>query len=166
MSIYYKVKNNGNIINVNTIEELNNITNKDDVIHLYISNTIYQTLPNELCSPFINLQKLHIFYNINLTQLPNLEQCTKLEILYCPDNNLTQLPHLEYNIKLKFIACYKNPIKLLPRIIIYCSSLYNYKPFNEYKDNINIPDLIHWTIKKYYYFPIMNYYHSKYLENE
>jgi hypothetical protein len=165
MTIYYKVKNNENNINVNTIEELNNITNKDDVIYLYISETTYQTLPDELCSPFINLQMLHIINNINLTQLPNLEHNINLEILYCSSNNLTQLPHLEHNIKLKYLDCYDNPItiKSLFNSIKQCSSLGYYKAFNDYPYNNNIPDLIHWTIKKYYYYPIMNYYHSKYL---
>jgi predicted ferric reductase len=36
MTIYYKVKNNENNIYVNTIEKLNNITNKDDVVEISI----------------------------------------------------------------------------------------------------------------------------------
>jgi hypothetical protein len=46
MTILYKVKDNKYNLQVNTIEELNNIINKDNVIEIRIEFTNYKTLPD------------------------------------------------------------------------------------------------------------------------
>lgn len=167
--------------------DLTELPSFDSLINLrelYLSIENLKQLPR--LDALINLEVLNVCaYNYNLKELPCLDKCIKLRILDCHCNDLTELPSLDCLVNLEMLDCrenrltklpsLKNLTKLkrlhawlssvitpsLPRSIIYCSSLYEYKNFNEYKENKNLTSLINFIISEnYYYLPIMDYYNN------
>ena len=96
--------------NINNINELKDIIDKELIIELNISNNQLTQLP-ECINDFINLQILYCYRN-NLTTLGKLN-LLNLQILYCYRNKLTTLGKLNLP-NLQKLYCYNNELTTLP----------------------------------------------------
>jgi hypothetical protein len=90
---------------------------------------------------------------------------------------LKELPKLDNLKNLIYLSTRNTNIKSLPINIIKCLQLQQYiykdnyisydkiykKEFHFYKENDNIPELVNYIIKKYYYYPIMTYTNNIYI---
>jgi Leucine-rich repeat (LRR) protein len=177
--------NNDNLTSIPSLDSCINLQKLD----IYISNKLISLPSLEKCVKLqelniwynnltflpslescVNLQKLSLESNSKLISLPSLEKCVNLQKLYIYNNpNLTSLPSLEKCVNLEELTIKFNKLKQLPKGIQYLTKLEYYKKINntvnnEYPENKCIPELIHYIIRKnYYYIPIMNYYTKTYM---
>lgn len=107
MSIFYKLEEQEQWIECNTLEDLTKLYNYDNIYALNVNNnrlTVLPTLPK-------GLVKLDCSYN-NLTILQTLPN--SLTLLDCNHNKLTVLPTLPDC--LNYLDCQDNLLQLLPTL--------------------------------------------------
>lgn len=106
MVITIKLKNDDQIQTLNSLEEVLNLKNFNDIISLYCINCKIKKIPKLPTS----LVKFNCEKNL-LTELPSLPN--SLLYLYCNNNNLFRLPDLPKNLK-KLVCYHNNNLEYLP----------------------------------------------------
>jgi Leucine-rich repeat (LRR) protein len=136
-TMYYKNINDDKEYDINNINELNKLENKDLLVYLNISNNQLTQLP-EFINDFINLQELYCGDN-QLTTLGTLK-LPNLQYLYCYDNKLTTLGELNLP-NLQELSCFNNKLTTLPLPLMNTRLKYiNYT--NNEIDNLPLPLII------------------------
>lgn len=120
--ILYSIINENVEIKLKSIDELSNMSNKENVIMIKVTYMLEKELDIEL-NEFINLEKLLIYCNDNLICLPKLDKLSKLTYLDCYENNLEGTLCLEGLASLKYIKCSFNKLENLSDDITHLSNL-------------------------------------------
>jgi internalin A len=109
--ILYQYNNSDEYIKVDSIDELYNVKDKDNVNYIKIFNT-------KICKlnliNFKNIDDLFIMFNKNLTEIDSLSHLHNLVYLQVSDNALKSLPSLSGLKKIRLLLCNNNKLTSLP----------------------------------------------------